>query len=152
MRANALRNGKRASRGQSLPECAAALSLLLPLALVIVFATLEASHAFVIQNSLTEAARQAARGLALAYADDANVGADRSLQESMVFDSIRINKVIADSAQFADPEFDTSVDPPVVSVSVQYTGGQYGLPQFPVYDPLNLGAAYQLSSSATWRL
>ena len=133
-------------------EAAAALSLLLPLTVMLVFVALEVSHAYLIKNALSEAAREAARNLAIAYGQNRTVATSRDLQDSSSFDKVRITNMVNDSEQFDDPEFSTTADPPVVSVTVRYKSAQYGLPQFPNPDPLNIGTNLEIASSSTYRL
>lgn len=147
-----MRMSRRKKRGSSIAESAAALSLLLPLAFLIIFAVMEGSHAFLIKNSLAQAARQAARDMSMAYSQDPAIEYDRTMQDSQVYDNIRIGSVVADSAQFDDAVFDTVADPQTVTVVVSYAGGQYGLPNFPMFDPLGWGSSINMSASSTYRL
>jgi Flp pilus assembly protein TadG len=139
-------------RGATLVEAAAAIVVIVPVVILLLFVVLEVSYAYVIQNSLAQGARQAARDLAIAYGQNPEVANDRALQESMVFDNIRIANIIANSAQFDNPTFDTAATPPTVSVTVQYLSNQYGLPRFPNPDPLHLGNSFTISASNTFRL
>jgi len=142
----------RQSRGVSIAEAAAALALLLPLIFTIIFVILEASYAYTIKNSLAEAARAAARDLAMAYGQNPGIATDRSLQNTQVFDTIRITNMVNDSSQFDDPVFQTAQDPMTVAVTVRYLSGQFNLPPFPNPDPLNLGSNFQITASSTYRL
>jgi len=128
------------------------MSLLLPLMITMIFVVLEASYAYTIRTSLAEGAREAARDLAIAYGQNPSVATDRSLQNSLVFDTIRITNMINSSTQFDDPVFNTASDPETVSVNVRYTSSQNGLPPFPNPDPLNLGSSFQISAQSTYRL
>jgi hypothetical protein len=142
----------RRERGAVIAESAAALALLLPTVIFITFAILEVGYAYLIKNSMAEGAREAARHLAVAYGQNHTVATDRSLQESKAFDKVRITNMIASSAQFDDPVFETAADPPMVSVTVRYTSGLNGLPTFPNPDPLYLGSAFAITHTATYRL
>src|SRR5579864_3578788 len=122
---------RRTNRGSSIAETAAAMSLMLPLTFALIFAVLEASYFYMLKSSLSQAAREAARDLSVAYAQDPTVATDRTLQNTMVFDHIRIQNVINSDLQFDNPVFQTANDPPTVSATVHYSGGQYGLPTFP---------------------
>jgi hypothetical protein len=139
------------ARGASLVEFAAALALLIPTVFVIIFAVIEATSAIMIYNTLSSAAHQAARSLAIAYWKDSDVSGDRGMQNTQVFDGIRYPNCIVDSRQFDDPTFALGADPPSVTVRVRFRGGQYGLPPFPNPDPLNLGSI-ELSATATQAL
>ncbi len=138
--------------GVAITEAAAALTILLPLIFVIIFAALEAGYAYTLKSSLSEAARQAARDLAIAYGQNPTIAGDRTQENSLVFDSIRIRNVLNDSSQFDDPVWNTSGDPTTVQVTVRYLGGQFGLPTFPNPDPLHLGSHFQVTATSTYRL
>lgn len=142
----------RKQRGFTIAEAGASMALLLPLVIMLVFVVLEASYAYLIKTSMSQAAREAARDLAIAYGQNPAIASDRSLQDSLVFNNIRIPKMVASSQQFEDPVFDTAGNPPTVSVRVRYMGGQFGLPQFPNPDPLNLGSGLVIDGTNTYRL
>jgi len=133
-------------------EAAAAIALLLPLLILVIFVVLEASYAYLIKNSLAQASREAARDLAVQYGQDPTIAGSRTLQNTQVFDKIRINKIVAASQQFDDPVFATGNDPPTVTVTVHYLSGQFGLPVFPNPDPLKLGANFKIDATSTYRL
>lgn len=143
---------KRREGGVAIAEAVAALAVLLPIAIVIVFVILEASYAYLIKHSMAEAARVGARNMAIAYGQNPTVANDRSLQNVMVFDHIRMTNMVNSSAQFDDPVFNTTSDPPTVMVNIRYTSNRYGLPPFPSYDPLHLGSAFVISAKSTYRL
>jgi len=143
---------ERSERGVSIAEAAASMSLLIPLVVLLMFVVLEVSRAFFMREILDQAARQAARDLAIAYGQQPGLANSRSLQETLVFDKIRVQNIVNDSAQFSDPIFDTVSDPATVKVSVSYLSNQYGLPPFPDNDPLGLGNAFVLSGQSTYRL
>lgn len=147
-----LRTRTRGSSGIGLAESTASLSLLLPVIITLVFVILEISMSFFIQSTLSEAARQAARDLAIAYGVAPSVTSSRTMQNTMVFDNIRIANVVNSSEQFDDPVFSTATDPATVTVNIRYASNQYGLPAFPSTDPLHLGSDYLISASCTYRL
>ncbi|MBI4533791.1 MAG: hypothetical protein HY711_07565 [Candidatus Melainabacteria bacterium] len=136
----------------AIAETGASLTILLPLALLIAFMILETSYAYLIKSCLSQAACMAARDLSIAYGENQSVATSRSLQDAMVFDSIRISKIIAASPQFDNPTFATGANPPTVSVTVRYLSGQYGLPTFPNPDPLMLGTSFVITATSTYRL
>jgi Flp pilus assembly protein TadG len=142
----------RSRKGALLAEGVAAMAILLPILIVVLFVAIEASHAYLIKSSLSEAAREASRGLAVEYGKNPAIATDRSMQDSRVFDRVRIYNMVADSAQFDNPVFKTTADPPTVEVRVKYTGGQYGLPPFPNPDPLNMGDSLIIAGHAGYRL
>jgi hypothetical protein len=142
----------RKQHGVTIVESAASLSLMLPIVIVLMFVVLEASYAYLIKNAMAEGARQAARDLSIAYGKNPSIATDRTLQNTIVFNHIRMTNMINSSAQFDDPEFDTTSDPPTVSVQVNYLGQQYGLPPFPNPDLLNLGSNFKIIGDAIYRL
>lgn len=146
---NLLNNKRR--HGTVLMEAAATLVVLLPVIFIIFFVMAEASQVFMISTSLTQAARQAARDLAIDYGRDPTVAASRTKQDGDVFDNIRITTIVVNSQQFADPIFDTSSLNPSVTVTVTYAGGQYGLSGL-LIDPLHLGRNHKIQSTSTYRL
>lgn len=146
-----LRTARRACGG-AIVEGAAALTVLLPVVILLVLAAMEISYAYVLKGSLTEAAREAARSLSIAYGQDPTIATNRSLQDSKVLTKIRIANVVNNEGQFDNPVFDTAADPPTVTVTVRYLSQQFGLPPFPNPDPLNLGSNFQLTGVSTYRL
>ena len=143
---------RRRERGTTLSETAASMTIVVPLLLTILFAAVEVCQALTIKESLAQAAREAARNLSIAYAEDPTVATNRSLQNALVFDNVRINSIVNDSRQFGDPVFDDKSDPPVVRVQVSYQSGQYGLPVFPAVDPLKLAGKVNLESTSVYRV
>ncbi len=125
----------RTPAGQSLAEGAAVMALMLPLFIVIIFVGGEVVQAYLIKNVLTQAASKAARDMSIDYWQDKAIAHSRLQQNALVFDHIR------------NATFDTTAEPPTVTVTVTYCGGLYGLVPFPQPDPLGLGAYFKLSSS-----
>jgi hypothetical protein len=143
---------RRRSKGVGIAETAAALVILLPTIIFIVFMALEVSYAYLLKSTLSEGAREAARNLSIAYGYDPTIVGDRAKSEAKSFDKIRIHNVINSSAQFSDPVWNTAADPPTVSVTVTYFSEQYNLPKFPNPDPLKLGSNFILNGTSTYRL
>lgn len=143
---------QRSRKALTIAETAASMAFLVPIIVLLIFAVIEVSQAYHIHNGLSDAARRAARDLAAAYAQSSRVVGDRSLQNSLVYDRIRIQNVINSSEQFGEATFDEGADPPTVTVVVRYTGEETGLPKFPDPDPINLGASLNLQATATYRL
>jgi hypothetical protein len=143
---NNRRQKGRKRAGQSLAEGAAVMALMLPLFILIIFVGGEVVQAYLIKNVLTQAASKAARDMSIDYWQDKSIANNRSQQNVLVFDRIRIAGVIADSRQFNEAV------PPTVTVTVNYDGGLYGLMPFPQPDPLGLGAFFKLSSSTVHAL
>lgn len=144
--------GSRRRKGAVLAESAASISLVLPILIVALFVALEASYAYLIKYNLSEAAREAARDLAICYGMDPTIAASRASQEFNVFDKIRITNMVNDSAQFWDPTFNTATSPQTVSVVVEYTSGQHGLPRFPNPDPLHIASRMRIVGTSSFRL
>lgn len=142
---------KRNRKGSSIAESAASMSLLLPLTILIIFVALEVGYSYLIKTSLSQAARQAARELAVAYGGDPTIAQNKAAQEA-VLEKVRIPNMVHNNAQFEQVAFDTSQSPHTVSVHVRYLSNQYGLPRFPNPDPLQMGNSLQIASQATYRL
>lgn len=142
---------RRSESGQATVELAASLVWLVPLVVTIALAIMEISQAYYITNLLSAGANEAARALALAYGQNPAVAADAGLQSS-VLSNVRINNIINSSSQFAAPIFNTLQSPATVGVTVSYLSGQFGLPTFPTFDPLNLGSSFKLQASSTYAL
>lgn len=142
----------RERKGQGLVESAAAMAVLIPLFMLILYVSSEISQAYMIKTAMTAAAHRAARNLAIAYWQNSSIANSRAAQESLVLDQIRIGSMIVDSQQFSDVTYELNATPPSVSVTVTYTGGQYGLAPFPNPDPLHLAQHFQISSTETHAL
>lgn len=142
----------RKSRGTAIAEAAASMVIMIPLMVLLMFVTLEVSYACFVVSNLSQAAREGARALSIGYGGNPDISGDRGLQDSLVFDHIRIANIINDSAQFDNPVFQTGAVPHTVTVTVHYKSGQYGLPIFPYPDPLNLGQQFPLQAQHTYRL
>jgi Flp pilus assembly protein TadG len=133
-------------------ETAASLVVMLPLLVMIMFVVLEASHAYLIKESLAQGAREAARALAIAYGQNSQIANNRPLEDAQVLSGITIPNIINASAQFSDPVWTTTGSLPEVMVTVTYTSNQNGLPPFPNPDPLHLGSNFTLNATSTYRL
>lgn len=140
------------SNGFTLAETVGTMSLMIPLIVGCFMAFVEVSQAFSLRQDLSQAARQAAYDMAVAYEKTPFVATSRSSQNTLVYNGIRKNNVINSSQQFDDAVFDLSDTPGSVTVTVHYQSGQHNLPIFPTFDPLNLGANFPLQASATYSL
>lgn len=151
---NFLRSKRRSKRAAVIAETAAAMALFLPLTILITFVGLEVSYSYLLKSSLSEAAREAARSLSIAYGLDSTIAGagNRSVWNQKAFDHIRIYNVVNDSLQFDDPVWNNNADPPTVTVTVRYKSDRYGLPHFPNPDPLHLGDNFEVNGIATYRL
>jgi hypothetical protein len=139
-------------RGFSIAETAASLALLFPLLFVALFVTVETAYGMFLKACLSEASREAARNLAIAYGQNPQVANNWGLEDSMVLSKIRIHNVLNNSAQFDPPQWNTAASPYTVTVNVHYTGGKYNLPPFPHPDVLKLGGGFIMSSQSTYKL
>lgn len=155
MRSQLQRRINRRKRAAVIAETAAAMCLFLPLTILITFVGVEVSYTYLLKSALSEAAREAARSLAIAYGLDSSIaanGGNRAAADEKSYDHIRMYNVINSSEQFDDPVWNDQGDPPTVTVTVRYKSDQYGLPHFPQPDPLNLGANFVVTGTATYRL
>jgi Flp pilus assembly protein TadG len=143
---------KRKQNGASIAETAASLVLFLPILIAVLFVVLEASQAYLIKEGLSQAAREAARNLAVQYGSNSQIQYSRSMQDVMVFNNIHINNVVVSTNQFDSPTWDTAGIPPTVTVTVHYTSGKNGLSTFPNPDPLHIGKNFKLDATSTYRL
>lgn len=142
----------RRSHGNGIAEAGVAMAVLIPLFLVLLHITVEVAKAYLIKSTLTAAANRAVREMSIKYWQDHTIATNRSIQDTLVFDKVRIDSMVVNSQQFSDANFDLVSDPPVVSVTVTYTGGKYGLAPYPDPDPLALGSSYLISSTVTHAL
>lgn len=141
----------RICRGSAVIELAASLSIILPLIFLVLFAALETSTAYMIHTVLLAGAQQSARDLALAYPLDSSIAQNRASQDFIVYDKVRTAGIINSSAQFDDATFNTTANPPRVTVTVHYASGSYGLSKFPV-EILGLSDMFHLSATSVYRL
>lgn len=145
------RANRRRSSGAVIAESAASMMLLIPVLIVLLFIVMEAVQAYTINSVLAQAARQAAREIALKYLDDPAIAGSRTDQDTLVYNNIRTAGILVDSAQFEDAVVNTASDPITCTVTVRYLGGQHGLPPFPQCDPLHFGSSIQLAASSTFK-
>lgn len=140
-------------RGAVMAEAVSALAVMFPLLVLIIFVTLEASYAYVIGRNMNNAAFLASRALGLKYQTYPGIVTDTAEQQA-IFSTIRIPNMVSGNAQFTIMNWNTAASPPTVTVQVTYLPGQGtpALPSFPNPDPLNLGAAFRIGSSATYRM
>lgn len=142
----------RSRRGATIAEFGAAMLVVMPMLLVILFVSVEMGHAYLINSVLSQAAEKAAREMALRWETDSTVDGSKGAQDVFVYDNIRNDGILVSSEQFDVATFDTTSDPKTVSVTVRYDGGQHGLTPFPAFDPLNLGPNFPLIATAKYRL
>lgn len=160
-----VKHARKGACGSSIVETAAGLVVFLPLLILLVFVAVEAAKAVAITQALQQGAREAARDLAGAFANDSNLPNSRTDQNTYAFNLVHINGVINNAAQFSTPSWTnvagapgnsaTVSDPALprtVTVTVTYTGGQYGLPNFPDIDPLKLASHINLTGTSTYTI
>lgn len=137
-----------------LAETISALSIIAPIMLMMIYAVVEASQAYLIASAMNNGAALAARALADYYQTNPEVVYTNSEQQA-IFSNIRINGKIADNSQFTIPAggWNLSSNPPTVTVVCSYLPGKGSpsLPPYPALDPLKLGS-FIVSSSATYSL
>jgi len=159
-----IRNGKkinlwrqcsRVTSGAVSAEFAAAVCLITPITILVVFSCYEIMTAFLIHHALLHSAHTAAMALSKAYGGDASYATSVDKQ-NQVFQDIKFANIVISpyqfSAQFpptpATADWTTPGNVPALTVTCSYKGGQYGLPPFPSPDPLKLGSNFTLSAQA----
>jgi Flp pilus assembly protein TadG len=141
------------NKALSLIECVAAIAVMVPIMIGCCMAIQEVSQAYQIKQGLAQAARQAARDMAAAYAQSKQIDGSREVQNSFVYNKVKVPGAVTHPTQFDTAVFETSVDPKVVSVTVHYkSNGSTELPAFPTFDPINLGSNFDLNATATYAL
>lgn len=137
----------RAREGITLVEAAAALALLLPLLVVVIFVIIEATKAYEISRDLQIGAELGARALAT------NGSTTTGVQQQQILSNITVGNTVVDPSQFYNVVWNQDDNPPSVTVFVQYKStGPKQPPPFPNPDPLNLGANFIMKSQSTYRL
>lgn len=138
-------------KGSAIAELAAAIAIVLPLVVTVIYVAVEAAQAYTISNCLANSAQRAARQLAINYGQDS---VSAMANTSQVFNQIQYLNIVNDASQFSIPSggWNTTTNPSTVTVIVTYHSNQHGCPPFPNPDPLQLGSSFVLSSRATSRL
>jgi hypothetical protein len=139
-------------------ETAATVAFAIPLSFYVLFVAMEACQVYGINQALQQAARAAARNLATTYAVDPGIAKNTTDQVTYGFVPVVNNaktgslaNAIGGTNQF-NANFDTTTSPGSVTVTVNYTSGQNGLPTFPQLDPLFLGQNYQMTQTSSYVL
>jgi Flp pilus assembly protein TadG len=135
--------------GSATVEFAAMLAVIIPLLTLIVFAAIEIGQGYMIYSGLNDSAQRAARQLAINYGQ--NPSTAMSNYQS-VYQSITFRNIVNSPQQFKPPIWQTTGNPPTVTVVCDYQSGQHGCPLFPNPDPLGLGKNFVLSAQAISRL
>jgi hypothetical protein len=141
------------NNGSAISEFAASLAFVIPITMVAAFVAFQVSQIFMIKVSLDNAAQTAARRLAIAYGKDPVTA--MAFPEN-TFDQIKYLGIVKSGEQFSIPigtkGWNTTANPPTVTVDVVFQGGKYGLDPFPNPDPLNLGSNFKITSRCVSRL
>jgi hypothetical protein len=142
----------RRKRGAVLVEAVLAITVFVPIMVVVVWAVLEVSFAYIIATNMNEAAHLAARALADEYVRNPSVVHDIKAQER-ILSTVRIPSMVSTNQQFSLPAGGFLVSSMPRSVTVQCTYlpgvGDPPLPLFPNPDILNLKGQLNIQSSAT---
>jgi len=120
--------------GQALIESVAALVLLLPIIMIVIYAVAECSYACVIKSGLSAAAHEGARNIAIAYWKNGGVEPD----PAPILERVKVANIVTSPSQFT-VGYSPQGNPDSVTVTVKYGGTDTGLPPFPNPDPLGLG-------------
>lgn len=148
---------KLACRGQvgTIAEAVTALALFVPVFVVVVYVTIQATNAYVIAENMTQGAQTAARALSEEYRMHPNIVTDTNAQQA-IFYNIRIPKMISSNSQFSIPNngWQTAVEPKTVTVIVTYIpgAGSPPLPPYPNPNLLNMSSAFRIAIPATYKL
>lgn len=134
----------------SLSEFGAAIALVLPIGIICLFLACEVAELYMINSALNCAAAQAARSLAIGYGQDPS-GAVAN--PSQYFAKVKFLNLVQNTAQFSIPSgaagWNTTANPPTVTVQVTFCSGKNGCPVLPNPDPLMLSSNLQMTTSAT---
>lgn len=145
----------RKQSGMLLAEAVSIMALFLPLIVLVVFVSIQASQAYVIARNMNQGALLAARGLAEEYRKDPDIVTNKSKQDA-IFYQVRIDEMISSNEQFSIPKdgWQTASNPKTVTVVVTYLPGAGNPPNpaFPNPDILGLGNAFRIAMPATYRL
>ncbi len=144
------RSNKRSDKGSQIAELAAVLVAFFPLALITIVAANEAIQVYEIYSSLNQVAIVTARKLAIAYQQNPT---NTVANPGTVLSNITFCNIVKSSSQFTSPTstsgWNTSVTPATVTVVVSFKSGQYGCPNFPDPDPLQIGSNLTLTATAS---
>jgi hypothetical protein len=136
----------------NISEFGAVLVIVVPLVIGLLFAGYEFAYGYMIKSNLDNAAKNAARAMAIAYGQDQTIASNQAKQQA-VYTSVRVPNFVNANQQFSDPDFKPSGgSPKSVTVTVSYLPGQFNLPKFPSPDVLNLSPTLRISGTYTYRL
>lgn len=145
-----MRSFCRRKNGAVLAESVLAVSIFVPIMVVLLWAVMEVCYAYVIGIQMTEAARVAARSLADEYLKNRSVISSSSRQNAILA-NIRIPMMVEDNEQFTIHSWEPKGECRTVTVSCRYIPGvgSNPLPPFPCPDFFGLGGKLEVSSLAT---
>lgn len=144
--------GVKKRRGLVLAEATAALAVLLPVSVLLLFVISEMAYCYMVKTVLSDASRLAARTMAIQYGITPAIAGGQDAQglRDAVLNQIRIPNIIVNNEQFS-VTFNTDMAVRTVHVDVDYQGGLW-VPPLPMPDPLGLGKDYRIHADATYRL
>ncbi len=145
----------RSTCGAAVADTVATMVIFVPLIVLIVLVTIQASIACVISGKMTQGAHLAARALATQYGTTPSIAVDSNMQQA-VLTNVRIQNYVADNGQFElnNTSWQTTATPPTVTITCNYIPGVGNPPlaPFPTFDPLGLGKSFKIKATATCRL
>lgn len=138
-----------------LTEAVSSLMLFIPLLVMLILVTIQATEAYLIAKNMSRAAQIAARSLAETYKSNSQIATDSSAQQA-IFDNIRIPQMVSANSQFSIPAngWQTTAQPKTVTVVVTYISG-VGSPANPPYpnpNILNMSSLFKISADSTYRI
>jgi len=145
----------RRQSGMLIAEAVSILAIFLPILMLMLFVTMQASQSYLIARNMNQGALLAARGLAEEYRTNPKIKTETTAQEA-IFTQVRIEKMISSNQQFSIPTdgLQTTSEPKTVTVIVTYLPGVGSPPNpsFPNPDFIGLGSAFRISQTATYRI
>ena len=134
------RRRRRPPSAAAVADTVATTVIFVPLIVLIVLVTIQASIACVISGKMTQGAHLAARALATQYGTTPSIAVDGTMQQS-VLTNVRIQNYVADNGQFEfnNTSWQTTATPPTVTVSCNYIPGVGNPPlaPFPTFENLS---------------
>ncbi len=150
-------NRHRIDSGAVTAEFGASIALMLPIALLVLYASYEVAVGLMIYNALDHSAHLAAMALSKAYGCDAMYASSWTKQQQ-VLSNITFSNIVVNPNQFTvtfpttpstSSWMNSNGNVPVVTVACTYAGGQFGLPPYPNPDLLGLGKTFRLQANAS---
>ncbi len=166
---------RRKESGITIAEAAGMMALFLPLLMIMLYVMMETCQAYFISNSMDQAARQAARNIAMYY--HTNPGIQNNNTQCLTLCCQPVCKapgtagaMVTDVSQFGgaggagtaitwtnmgNMNQQNQTSPPTVTVTCTYiSNGTTQLPPFPIWDVLNLKkvANFKLMGTAVYQV